>query len=54
MRYSQCGACTVHVNGELTRSCVTAASSVIGKEIVTIEGLSANGLHPLRKAWIKN
>jgi len=49
---AQCGACTVLVNGKATRSCVTPVSAVIGKEIVTIEGLSADGSHPLQKAWI--
>jgi aerobic-type carbon monoxide dehydrogenase small subunit (CoxS/CutS family) len=49
---AQCGACTVLVNGKATRSCVTPVSAVAGKEIVTIEGLSADGTHPLQKAWI--
>ncbi len=49
---SQCGACTVHVNGEAVRSCVTTVSSVAGKEIVTIEGLTADNSHPLQQAWI--
>jgi isoquinoline 1-oxidoreductase alpha subunit len=49
---AQCGACTVHVNGQPTRSCVTPVSSVQGKRITTIEGLSANADHPLQKAWI--
>jgi aerobic-type carbon monoxide dehydrogenase small subunit (CoxS/CutS family) len=49
---AQCGACTVHVNGQPTRSCITPISSVKGKRITTIEGLSANGSHPLQKAWI--
>jgi len=49
---AQCGACTVHVNGQAVRSCVTPVSSVVGTEIVTIEGLSANGLHPVQQAWI--
>jgi isoquinoline 1-oxidoreductase alpha subunit len=49
---SQCGACTVHVNGEAVRSCVTAVSSVRGKEIVTIEGLSPDRSHPVQQAWI--
>jgi isoquinoline 1-oxidoreductase alpha subunit len=49
---SACGACTVHVNGEATRSCVTAVSDVVGADIVTIEGLSANGLTPVQQAWI--
>ncbi len=47
-----CGACTVHVNGQAVRSCVTPVSSVVGKEIITIEGLSANGNHPVQRAWI--
>jgi isoquinoline 1-oxidoreductase alpha subunit len=49
---AQCGACTVHVNGEAQRSCVTPVNSVVGKEITTIEGLSANGLTPVQQAWI--
>jgi len=49
---SQCGVCTVHVNGEAIRSCVTPVSSVAGKEIVTIEGLSADGSHPVQQAWM--
>ncbi len=49
---AQCGACTVHVNGVPTRSCVTPVSAVQGKRITTIEGLSADGDHPLQKAWI--
>jgi isoquinoline 1-oxidoreductase subunit alpha len=47
-----CGACTVHVNGEATRSCVTPVSSVAGKDIVTIEGLSADNSHPVQRAWV--
>jgi isoquinoline 1-oxidoreductase subunit alpha len=49
---AQCGACTVHVDGQPIRSCVTPIESVKGKKITTIEGLSANGNHPLQKAWI--
>jgi aerobic-type carbon monoxide dehydrogenase small subunit (CoxS/CutS family) len=49
---SLCGACTVHVNGQAVRSCVTPVSSVEGKEIITIEGLSADGNHPVQRAWI--
>jgi isoquinoline 1-oxidoreductase subunit alpha len=50
---AQCGACTVHVDGEAQRSCVTSAGSVVGSEITTIEGLSAGGLTPLQQAWIE-
>jgi isoquinoline 1-oxidoreductase subunit alpha len=49
---AQCGACTVHVNGVPTRSCVTPVAAVQGKRITTIEGLSPDGDHPLQKAWI--
>jgi isoquinoline 1-oxidoreductase alpha subunit len=48
-----CGACTVHVNGEATRSCSTPISTVAGKSITTIEGLSADGNHPVQQAWIE-
>lgn len=48
---AQCGACTVHLNGEAVRSCVTPVLRAIGKEIVTIEGLSAKGDYPLQQAW---
>ena len=47
-----CGACSVHINGALTRSCITPVSQVAGKSVTTIEGLAANGLHPLQAAWI--
>ena len=47
-----CGACTVHINGEATRSCVTPISSVAGKRVTTIEGLSENGSHPVQQAWM--
>ena len=47
-----CGACTVHINGEMTRSCITPVSAVAGKKVTTIEGLSADGSHPVQQAWI--
>ena len=49
---AQCGACTVHVDGEAMRSCVVPLSMAAGKKITTIEGLAADGsLHPVQKAW---
>ena len=48
-----CGACTVHVNGRATRSCVTPVNAVAGASITTIEGLGADGAHPLQTAWIQ-
>jgi isoquinoline 1-oxidoreductase alpha subunit len=50
---AQCGACTIHVDGEPTRACVTPASAVAGREITTIEGLSPDGSHPLQRAWVE-
>lgn len=50
---AQCGACTVHLNGAAARSCVTKVSSAVGRKVVTIEGLSEKGEHPLQKAWIE-
>jgi isoquinoline 1-oxidoreductase subunit alpha len=49
---AQCGACTVHIDGEPARSCSVQLSSVAGKSITTIEGLSPDSSHPLQKAWI--
>jgi isoquinoline 1-oxidoreductase alpha subunit len=49
---AQCGACTVHLSGKATRSCVTPVSTVGSQEVTTIEGLSADGSHPLQKAWV--
>ncbi len=51
---SLCGACTVHVDGAAVRSCSLPVSSVAGKKIVTIEGLSRRGLHRIQQAWIEN
>jgi len=48
---AQCGACTVHVNGAATRSCILPVSQVASSEITTIEGLSENGDHPVQQAW---
>ena len=48
---AQCGACTVHLGGVATRSCVLPIANVAGKSVTTIEGLSADGSHPLQKAW---
>src|ERR1700675_431186 len=48
-----CGACTVHIEGTATRSCITPISSVGGKKITTIEGLSPDRSHPVQKAWIE-
>lgn len=50
---AQCGACTVHLNGEAVRSCVTLMSRAAGKEVTTIEGLSATSTHPLQVAWLQ-
>jgi isoquinoline 1-oxidoreductase subunit alpha len=48
---AQCGACTVHINGTATRSCVLPVSAAASSKITTIEGLSANGDHPVQQAW---
>jgi len=49
---AQCGACTVHLNGNPVRSCSTPVAAAAGKKVTTIEGLSTGGQHPLQKAWI--
>jgi isoquinoline 1-oxidoreductase alpha subunit len=49
---AQCGACTVHVNGEAARSCQLPVGGLAGKEITTIEGLSEDATHPVQQAWI--
>ncbi len=50
---AQCGACTVHLDGEAIRSCITPVSSVEGKKITTIEGLSPDSSHPVQIAWLE-
>ena len=50
---SQCGACTVHLNGAAVRSCVLPVSAVANQPITTIEGLSEDGDHPVQKAWLE-
>jgi len=50
---AQCGACTVLIDGQATRSCSIPASAVTGKAVTTIEGLSADGTHPVQLAWIE-
>ena len=47
-----CGACTVHLDGEATRSCTIDLRSLIKRTVVTIEGLGAHGLHPVQRAWL--
>ena len=49
----QCGACTVHIDGAATYSCLTPVSAVEGRAVTTIEGLSEDGSHPLQEAWIR-
>jgi isoquinoline 1-oxidoreductase subunit alpha len=49
-----CGACSVHLDGQVVRSCCTPVRRAEGKSVTTIEGLSANGDHPLQKAWIEH
>ena len=52
---AQCGACTVHLNGTATRSCVLPVSAVVGQQVTTIEGLAENGkLNAVQKAWMDN
>jgi len=50
---AQCGACTVQLNGEAVRSCVTLIKRAVGKDVITVEGLSLHGDHPLQKAWLE-
>jgi isoquinoline 1-oxidoreductase subunit alpha len=51
---AQCGACTIHLDGVATRSCMLAVSAVGTQEITTIEGLSENGDHPVQKSWLEH
>lgn len=51
---AQCGACTIHVDGNAVRSCILPVSQMENKEIVTIEGLSEDGNHPVQKAWLEH
>ena len=51
---AQCGACTIHLDGEATRSCVLPVSAIGNKKVTTIEGLSENGDHPVQKAWLEH
>jgi isoquinoline 1-oxidoreductase alpha subunit len=50
---AQCGACTIHVDGKATRSCQFLVGDAVGKKIVTIEGVGANQLHVVQKAWLE-
>jgi isoquinoline 1-oxidoreductase alpha subunit len=51
---AQCGACTVHLNGDAVRSCQVQIGDADGAQIVTIEGLSSDGSHPVQRAWIEH
>jgi len=51
---SQCGACTIHIDGEPVRSCSYPVSAAEGKEIKTIEGISLDASHPVQQAWVKH
>lgn len=51
---AQCGACTIHVGGNAVRSCIMPVSQIENKEVVTIEGLSEDGDHPVQKAWLEH
>ena len=51
---AQCGACTVHVNGEPVRSCSYPVSSAVGQKVTTIEGISRNSTHPVQVAWVEH
>ena len=51
---AQCGVCTVHIDGAPVRSCSTTAAAAAGRDITTIEGLSADGSHPVQRAWVEH
>jgi aerobic-type carbon monoxide dehydrogenase small subunit (CoxS/CutS family) len=51
---AQCGACTVHVDGQAVKACNVSAASVVGKTVTTIEGLSPDGSHKVQRAWVEN
>jgi aerobic-type carbon monoxide dehydrogenase small subunit (CoxS/CutS family) len=51
---AQCGACTVHIDGQPTKSCNISSASAVGRSITTIEGLSPDSSHPLQVAWVQN
>ena len=51
---AECGACSVHVDGQLVKSCNVNAASVSGREVTTIEGLSPDNSHPVQRAWVEN
>jgi isoquinoline 1-oxidoreductase subunit alpha len=51
---AQCGVCTVHMDGQPVRACITTAESAVGRKITTIEGLSADASHPVQQAWIEH
>jgi isoquinoline 1-oxidoreductase alpha subunit len=50
---AQCGACTVHIDDEARRSCISPIGTLAGRKITTIEGLSPDGQHPLQRAWVE-
>jgi isoquinoline 1-oxidoreductase subunit alpha len=51
---AQCGVCTVHIDEQPVRACITPAESAVGRKITTIEGLSADASHPVQRAWIEH
>jgi len=51
---AECGVCSVHIDGQLNKSCIVTAASAVGRRITTIEGLSEDNSHPVQQAWIEN